>query len=371
MNVGIVTLTGSNNYGQSLQNYALNQILNRFGISSKTILMANKHNNFYSCYKEMKKSKIKLAFIKSVYSFFSCKKMQKEKSRRKKSFEIFNENIDFIDYYENRSHNEKIDNLDYVVCGSDQVWNMNFVNEHADFYFAKFVPKHKRIAYSASIGTDDLPEDTVEYFRKSILEFKDISVRESRGAQIIKKYTKRDVVTTIDPTLLLGDEEWRKVEKFVDIKGKYILTYFLGEKLDQTEQYINRIAKENNCQIINLYGEKYCTKDSAYNYGPSEFLWLVDNCELMLTDSFHGCCFSIIFNKPFRWFSRCEEGVLSMNSRIDTLFDKLQFDDKFIGDIKEYDGLFDVDYSEKNKLILQQQKFACNYLKGALNLNEN
>lgn len=291
---------------------------------------------------------------------------------RKKSFDIFNKNIDFISYNDNKNYNKKFDNFNYIICGSDQIWNMGFVKRHADFYFAKFVPQQKRIAYSASIGTDDIPEDTVEYFSRAVLEFKDISVRENCGAQIIKKYTKRDVVTTVDPTLLLSAEEWRMAEKITDVKGKYILTYFLGEKSNETERYINKIAKENDCKIINLYGEKYYSvDDSAYNYGPSEFLWLVDNCELMLTDSFHGCCFSVIFKKPFRWFSRCEEGVSSMNSRIETLFEKLQLDDKFIGNTEEYDGLFDVDYSKTDELILKEREFAYNYLKGALNLNEN
>ncbi len=365
--VGIVTLTGDNNYGQSLQNYALIQTLNGLGISSKTV----KQNLFYNCYKGMKENKIRFAFAKSVYSSLLRLKANK-KNKRIKSFDIFNKSIDFISYNESKVFKKKIDNFDYIICGSDQIWNMEFVKAQVDFYFAKFVPQQKRIAYSASIGTDDISQDMVSYFNEAVLEFKDISVRENRGAQIIKKYTNREVLTTVDPTLLLSAEKWRDVEKSVDINGKYILTYFLGNKSDEIERYINKIAKENDCKIVNLYGEKYCyLNDSAYNYGPSEFLWLVDNCELMLTDSFHGCCFSVIFNKPFRWFSRCEEHISSMNSRMETLFEKLQLDDKFIGNTEEYDGLFDVDYSKTEELILKEQEFAYKYLKGALNLNEN
>ena len=139
------------------------------------------------------------------------------------------------------------------------------------------------------------------------------------------------------------------------------------------ERYIDEISKKYDCKVINLYGENCINvKDiDSYHYGPSEFLWLVDNCEVLFTDSFHGCCFSIIFKKPCKWFSRQEKNINNMNSRMETLFEKLELGDKFIGNMADYDNVFKTDYFGIDKVIKKEKDYSYNYLKGALCLDEN
>lgn len=378
MRIGIVTLTGGNNYGQSLQNYALSKVLKKMGATPITVRCIFKNRSVIDIQKDMHSKGVKLAFLKAFYS--KCQMFKKRVQRnkllkeRKKSFVEFNSNISFLKCNYSRL-SEKTKHLDYVICGSDQIWNTSFYNtyNHLHYYFAKFVLPEKRIAYSASIGIDDISQECVEYFCEAINEYKDISVREYKAAEIIKKYTDRDVITTIDPTLLLDAEEWRKLEKKVPVEGKYILTYFLGEKSKELEQYIERVSQKYDCKIINLYGEncKNVKSFNSYYYGPSEFLWLIDNCETLFTDSFHGCCFSVIFRKPCKWFSRQGKNVKNMNSRMETLFEKLELSDKFIGNIEDDDNIFEIDYSGIDKVIKKEKEYSYTYLKGALGLNEN
>lgn len=370
MKVGIVTITGGDNYGQSLQNYALYSTLKNFGINVKTLKLFDEISLFIYYYNDIKSNNVRFPLIKSVYSFL----LKQRKNKRWKNFNKFNKNIKFKKFYLNKRVGN-VNNFDYVICGSDQIWNTSFsvINTHLDYYFAKFVSPEKRIAYSASIGIDDISQEYVDYFYEAINEYKSISVREYKAAEIIKKYTNRDVITTIDPTLLLDADEWKKLEKKVDIEGKFILTYFLGEKSKELEQYIEEISRKYDCKVINLYGENCSNAKGfvSYQYGPSEFLWLIDNCEILFTDSFHGCCFSVIFRKPCKWFSRQEKYVKSMNSRMETLFEKLELSDKFIGNIEDDDNIFEIDYSGIDKVIKKEKEYSYAYLKGALGLNEN
>ena len=370
MKVGIVTITGADNYGQSLQNYALYNTLKKFGINVKTLKLFDEKSSFIYYYNDMKSNNVRFSLIKSLYLYF----YKKETDERSKNFRKFNRNVSYKKY-KIKSQVIRYKNFDYVICGSDQIWNTSFsiINKNLDYYFAKFVSPKKRIAYSASIGIDDISQEYIEYFCKAINEYKDISVREYKAAEIIKKYTDRDVITTIDPTLLLDADEWRKLEKEAPVEGKYILTYFLGEKSKELEQYIEKISRKYDCKVINLYGEncKHVKILNSYHYGPSEFLWLIDNCEALFTDSFHGCCFSVIFRKPCKWFSRQEKNIKNMNSRMETLFKKLELGDKFIGSLEDYDNVFEIDYSGIDKVIKKEKDYSYNYLKGALSLDEN
>lgn len=204
---------------------------------------------------------------------------------------------------------------------------------------------------------------------------KAISVREERGREIIKELTGRDVPVTVDPTLLLSRGEWREIEKkpsFVGENDRYLLTYFLGGCSEEVRDYIEGIARANELKVIDLYNE-FLDKSEIENKkwfaaDPGEFAWLIEHCELMMTDSFHGCVFSIINEVPFRYFKR-GGNVADMSSRMNTLFGKLNISDWCIGDINEnLDHVFYKDYTGVNDIIEAEKTFAYDYLKGALNI---
>ena len=242
-------------------------------------------------------------------------------------------------------------------------------------FFAEFVEPEKRIAFSASIGTDDILEDYRQCFIDGINGMKAISVREERGREIIKELTGRDVPVTVDPTLLLSRGEWREIEKkpsFVGENDRYLLTYFLGGRSEEVRDYIEGIARANELKVTDLYDE-FLDKSEIENKkwfaaDPGEFAWLIEHCGLMMTDSFHGCVFSIINEVPFRCFKR-GGNVADMSSRMNTLFGKLNISDWCIGDITEsLEHVFYKDYTGVKDIIEEEKAFAYKYLKGALNI---
>ena len=107
-------------------------------------------------------------------------------------------------------------------------------------------------------------------------------------------------------------------------KPKYILNYFLGNLSPKRRKEIERVAKENNCEIINILDKN----DPLYVSGPSEFLYLEKNAFLICTDSFHSSVFAILYNRPFVVFDREEKGIENMGSRIDTLINKFKMNNR-------------------------------------------
>lgn len=365
MKVGIITLTDVANYGQKLQNYALIHVLEKMNISAYTI-NHSQHNNDIA-YKFYNKLKHTILFL-----------LKDNRPARKRILK-FNK---FINKYLNVTSKtiNKIDcqDYDFFVCGSDQIWNLNFesVAYNWEIYFAQFAPEYKRIAFSASLGTNNIPEKYISKFVNGIKGMEAISVREDDSVQLIKDLTGREVICTADPTLLLKSCEWEKIAskpKSINKNDKYILTYFLGEESNDIVQFINRISSNNKLKIIKLFDDKNCSnkltkyEEDYFSFSPDEFIWLVKNCEIMITDSFHGCVFSALFKKPFRWFSRNQKNMNNMDSRMYTLFKKLEIRDWCIGNCdEEIKNVFYSDYSNLENNLEIERKIATNYLKHSL-----
>lgn len=359
---GITTITEDSNYGNRLQNYAVQSFLEKLGVEAGTIVY-------------------KTPFIRKLKNFVKIllgrRKFVFIHKKRDAAFYRFNKKYFKLICIRESHLDDLRDKLDNVVCGSDQIWNFTFpvARDNTVLFFAEFVEPEKRIAFSASIGADDIPEEHRADFVDGINGMKAISVREERGREIIKELTGRDVSVTVDPTLLLSREEWRKIEKkpsFVEDGEKYLLTYFLGGCPDDVRKYIDGIARENKLKVIHLYHEelpKSEIEDKAWFVAdPGEFVWLIAHCELMMTDSFHGCVFSIINEVPFRCFKR-GGNIADMSSRMNTLFSKFDISSWCIGDTEEpFDRVFFKDYTGVGEVIEEEKAFAYKYLKGALNI---
>lgn len=361
-NIAIETINDNNNYGNRLQNYAVQEVLKQLDNEVVTI------NNKY--FPKKSKDNIVIKILKKIYHM--CKKIiriffkNKNLELRKKCFEEFNKNIKFTDYTISEKDNSalKNQNYDFYVVGSDQVWNVNF-NTYSKNSLLTFAEPEKRISFSASFGNSELPKEYHEEFGKELQKFKAISVRENAGKKIVEDLIQRnDVEVLVDPTMLLNDEQWDKVlRKPEQIKNdKYILNYFLGELPVEWKNEIDRIAAENNCKVINILDEN----EEMYGTGPSEFLYLEKNAFMVCTDSFHSTVFSVIYDTPFIVFDRKDKHV-SMNSRIDTLLSKFNLQNRrFQGKIS--DELLKCDYSEAKNILLQEREKSINFLKRALDI---
>lgn len=358
MKIGILTIIGQANYGNKLQNYAVDRVLKGLGADVVTFDYTSKPSV---------KTRLKriVKDILKVNDYYGRKRIE--------CFNAFDNKYLKTDRVENAA------NYDYVVCGSDQIWNctIGFINTNLETYFGAFMPPEKRIAYSASIGADYIPDEYQAVFAEYTSEMKAISVREEKGAEIIKHLTGKDVCVTIDPTLMLTENQWLEIASRPDYitDEKFILTYFLGNYLPEIKEYIYNVAKEKGLKVIDLEADYKFANEidnlSYYMTCADEFIWLISNCEMMFTDSFHGSVFSIIMDKPFRCFLRNQDGLVKMSSRMDTLFKLFHIEKWCYGDLKESaDTVFYKDYSAVNSVLDEERAKALHYLKGALNIDE-
>lgn len=355
--VGIVTMSGNFNYGNRLQNYALQEAIKKHGYDVETIW-----NEDFRFLKVLKQKAVR--FINYILSIFNIKNRRKIIARYKNFKKFTNTKINNSKYtmYVNYVPKKLGNSYDYFVVGSDQVWNYT-LNEITAKNFLGFSKKAKNIAYAPSLGISKIEEDWHEFFKKNLDNIKSLSCREEAGAKEIERITGRTCPVVLDPTMLLSANEWDKVvekPKYIPQK-KYILLYFLGEFTPKYKEQIDKVSKENDFEIINILD----IHDKSYTCGPSEFLYLIKNASLVCTDSFHACVFSIIYKTPFLVFERYQKEISSMNSRIDTLVKKFSLENrKFNGEITN--ELLECNFNVAHeKLELEKQK-SYDYLKQSL-----
>ena len=373
--VAIITLIGYFNYGNRLQNYALQEIIKEFGFSVETIKVIHEKDNI-----KIKKVKIlnqilnihlKELFNKlhnKLWIYMNKKEMVISIDLRNKVFKHFTlDNIIETNFIiSNNNIPENLSNCyDYFITGSDQVWNPNY-NFGSSIYFLTFAEKYKRISYAPSFGVSEIEPEFIENYKEWISGMQKLSVRENDGAKIIKELTGRDALVLVDPTLLLTKEKWLSIAKEANNKPKenYLLTYFLGGVPDNYKKQIRTIIKENKLKVINLGDIR---EKETYRTGPSEFIDYINSCSFFCTDSFHGTVFSILLEKPFIVYKRI--GSASMYSRINTLLDKFDLNSRKAENISLED-IFEIDFSHVPPILEAERKKALDYLKNALDIKD-
>lgn len=373
--VGIITICDYSNYGNRLQNFATQEVLKSLGCQVETIKNAPPLKS-EGPEQTSKFNKIKGMSVKELFNIIIAKikyeiniiKNQKYLDKKIEAFKQFSiENINetnFVIKNNNIPSNLEVE-YDFFVVGSDQVWNPIFRNGFS-VDFLTFAPNNKRIAYAPSFGISSIPDKFVDNYKLWLSEMEYISVREQAGAEIIKKLTGRDAVVLVDPTLMLPKEKWLSISKpaTTKSKGNYLLTYFLGDISKEKKKIIKTIASEKNLEIVNLASLE---DKSRYSSDPAEFIDYIYSSSIFLTDSFHGCVFSILLEKPFIVFER-EGKIPSMNSRIDTLLTKFQLETRKWDNLKKSSNMFKVDYSHVPTILDFEREKAINYLKEALNI---
>lgn len=248
----------------------------------------------------------------------------------------------------------------FFFLGSDQVWNPSWYDENGikqNLFLLTFIPPQKRVCMSPSFGLPELPEKWKPWFTEHLKDFPILSVREDAGADIIRNLTGQEAEVLIDPTLMLSVEQWRAISRAprkVDVKNGYILVYVLGDISEEIERDINRIAEEKSLKVHLLMQRK---DPYLYASGPAEFLYLVDHAELIITDSFHACVFSFLFERPFLAYHR-KGAQTHLITRIKTLLEKFGLNNRLVkpGEVKSLSEILEVDYSFGKKRLFSERK---------------
>jgi len=339
--IAIVTIV-TVNFGNRLQNYALQNVLEKM------------HYSVYTLRRCEEKKEVK-GYIKTIAQTVLHTKGSK--------FKRFNNNIHFAEDVVTRDEFPKdlADRYDYFISGSDQVWNpyYDFVAGRCDFL--TFARNDQRISYAASFGVSILPKERKNEFAKNLEQFKAISVREKQGAKIVGDLTGKRAEVVLDPTLLLDENEWKKVEKKSRCcpKRQYVLVYALGDKNDRFEEKIKQLREKY--EIFDVRAIQKNGKELPV--GPSEFLYLLRNAEIILTDSFHATVFSIIFHKRFITFNR---SGLNMNSRMESLAELVGLTNR-INANGDFDCEVPVNYTNVDAMLKEERRKSIEFLNEALN----
>ncbi|QXE01061.1 polysaccharide pyruvyl transferase family protein [Terribacillus sp. DMT04] len=372
--IGIITINDYKNYGNRLQNYASQEVLKSLGYFPETIVNSQKKKEVIGNQTESLSSKLKKLTIRRVagkinnklkYNYVYKKKKSKYSQQKETNFKSFtNKYIRESQYtISEESYHEKLGEFDCFVVGSDQVWNPNY-RSGSSIDFLTFAPAQKRVSYAASFGISNIPVEYSGLYTKWLADFSALSVREEAGAKIIKELTGREATVLIDPTLMLSKQEWINISSSPSNKpkGRYILTYFLGEKNKSVKEHLKKLSKKHNLKIYNLAD---LNDRESYIQSPSEFINLINDATLVVTDSFHGCVFSIILESPFIVYERNSGSTNSMNSRIETLLTKFSLRSRMAANCKE-EHIFEMNYSDIKVTLEEEKQKALEFLGNSL-----
>lgn len=371
--IGILTINDYSNYGNRLQNYAVQEVLKELDTDPTTVVNLTKTAKTFEQKTETSASEQKFSadqayktFKRKLYNGTHKKKIAELKEEKVKRFKAFTDTyISETDYSikDGEVPADLNDQFDLFVTGSDQVWNPTF-KHFSEIDFLTFASNDKRIAFSPSIGISEIPEPFVEDFTKWLNGMASLSVREEAGAEIISELTGREAEVLLDPTMLLDRQHWLDLARpFKNKPSKpYLCTYFLGDTYLEQKKEIEQMAKKYNLELINL-GNQYDLRQ--YEADPAEFLDFIASSELFLTDSFHGTIFSILFEKPFVVFNRTGR-LMSMNSRIDTILKKFKFEERKWEDMKNNANYLAIEFDHVDAILQKERQKAEDYLKQAI-----
>lgn len=353
--IAILTINDDLNYGNRLQNYALQKVLERYGdVTTLRIKGREAHSSSWSdslC-----------TYISLLFPGVRHAKAVRVLRSRAFTQDLVDDSQAVIDSNGVRSAGDY--KPDLIVIGSDQVWNYRWLD--AEMLRIRLglsssgVPK---ISYAASIGVSELTSEVIPVFAEGLKHLQYISVREDKAKELVEGCSGKTATVVLDPTLLLSANDWRSVaSSSVTPSEGYVLTYFLGKPSEHQEQIIQRYADAHGLKVRRFLDPRDL---ATYAAGPREFVDLFANASYVFTDSYHACCFSSIFNKPFKVFGRAGAAAaknINMNSRMETLFRVLGID----SDLSNEDDLPQLDYKRINERREQARKESLEWLDHAV-----
>jgi len=370
MKIGILSYPLNNNYGCYLQAYALSHTLQQMGHDVTYIHRRhNKPNIKYRVQffiRTLKKFILERT-IRNPFYRFEWLYMGK---KGKRMLPFFEEHIPHTTpYYTSKALERHCQGYDAIIVGSDQVWRSELLHSIEDYYLAFLKNQNTiRVAYAASFGKikAGYSKSQIHICGKLIEKFDAISVREQSGQDLIRQFEWNVQTPTLvlDPTMLLTKEDYLKlcIKDKLRTKDKNIHCYILDATYEKQNliQSVSRLLKKDAVDFLQ-------GKDHENFLYPSVQEWLEAfmTSDFIITDSFHGTVFSIIFNVPFLVIANVQRGaeritsLLSMLGLTERLYDADMDLQKFLS--------AHIDWNIVNEKLMEQKILSMNFLTNALN----
>lgn len=366
--IGLATFFYDDNFGTCLQAYALQNIIEKMNYEVSLIryhrdVMPVGGNN----------GKLKKIFQmsprKTLWWLWNRKSIIAKKRKFTEFRDCYLKLSDGEDYYRNSDFHGLAEKYDALVCGSDMLWSNEF-KEDWPFYYLSFADSHKTVSYAPSFGKNYLTHEEIISCATLIRNIGNLSCREEAGVKMIKDNFNLDATHVIDPTLLIDSKQWDTVinnqESLVD--GKYTLVYlFNGTIKHGRKNVIEQAERMVDSKLVILSGAE--GKFKKYEYpeasGPLEFVQLYRNSSFVITDTFHGMLFAIIFNKPFVVLDKSPFGISA--DRLTSTLETLGISNRYVkNDIILDDSFIRMDYSDVNERLSILRKRSLEYLSNSL-----
>ena len=366
--VGIITVHRNVNYGANLQAFASCKFINNAGYNAEIIDYyppeIDKDNYLFSWLKlsyDHGKSKSVLHNLKLITALALS---APEKNKRLKSFYSFRKNHCRLS--PEYTSFEEIQNGNYtdVVCGSDQVWNPDITDGIRSLYFGDVNGATNKISYAASLGRESYNESDEKKAAELIRKMDYVSVREEKSIDYIKNISGKDVVGVCDPVFLLEKEEYEKIAKPLKVKKPYLLVYsviYNQSMLESAKKY----AEQKGLTLVEICPNKKRSENHIQftEKSPEEFLGAIKDAEIVVTNSFHGTAFSLIFQKEFYVFDNKARG-----SRITNILNKAGLEGRIVED--EIEEALPIDYEIVNEKLNDYIEPSKQFLLSALSVEK-
>ena len=344
MKIGIVTVYNTYNCGSFLQAYALHRILKQKG-----------HNVQFLKRKTRMKNRLLYIFPYTIY-----RSLLKGDNKTGKS--LLNRYFTYQKHLKKFPTVKSASDLDAVVYGSDTIWNME------DAYFERewkrywgYGVKQKKVAYSVSVAST--PEEKIlnrQELKDCALEFSHIAARDDRTYDIVKKMLpeEAEIAKTVDPTMLLKPEDYKELETTCTEKD-FILIYAFCDMKQEAMEEIRQFAKKIGKKIIAFGNE--IPADINVPFDPMKMLGYYRKADYIVTNTFHGNVFSILFNKQFISYGKNKK-------KVEHLLQEFGLQNRLVDEKQEISSLFEteIDYEEINKKLEEKRNASLAYLDDAL-----
>jgi len=376
MKVGILTLPLWHNYGGILQAYALRLAVEELGHEAIFIDVkrdtASLKKRGISEAKRWMKTKFLPTLDRPYYPnkkevediSFTTRKFVEEKIKPSSGHIV----LSAIPKFAKR--------LDAIIVGSDQVWRPEYCPD-LELYFLGFAKKRlKKISYAASLGTDDWRFNTKKTARCGSLlhQFQAVSVREESAIGLIRQNMDVEAVQSCDPTLLFNAQDYLNVagiQPTARSGGRGVFCYILDPK-EPRMQGLSKIASKLNYELFfimpKVFDKDYSKSSDEYVF-PAVEDWIkaLQESDFIITDSFHGCVFSIIFNKPFIAIANTVRG----RTRFESLFKLFGLDDRLFDSVADIDPEVlnkPLDWKKINEIRENEKKKGFQFLMNSLDI---
>lgn len=367
MKIGILTQPLCNNYGGILQNYALQTVLRQMGHDPVTLDIPTPEINGTWIHLGLsygKRSLMKLFGNKCFLYADPITERQKNIDLAFKIKQFVDKHIQRIVFYPPFAPSVcKYMQLDAYIVGSDQVWRPRY-NRNLLNYFLDFAQDFhgKKVAYAASFGVDDweMDPDTTNRARILAQKFDKVSVREASGVDLCSKYLNTNAIHVLDPTFLLTPEQYLSLlgPSERQTQDPYIGVYVL-DMSSKKRKILSEISKRLKLPIV------YIGQKNKKGF-PSIEEWLTDiyHAQFMVTDSFHGTVFSIIFNKQFISIANSARG----SARFDSLLNLFNLHCRLIDETKPMLNILgsDINYQYLKTILSNKRKESLQFLTNTL-----